>query len=353
MMEGRHITEMIEEVNRREKAKKDFVAPTTKLSMLPLRDGGSDEINDVQLAIYTEGYFGIKEHAHSQLADRLKIPKRYYDRMLIEEPGLLCENVNTWFESNPEDRFIRTLDRNVRAFMSSSYRPLDNWLVAKAALPTLQGIGNVTIKSCEITDERMYLQVVTAKLRAEVREGDVVQAGMVISNSEVGKGSVRIEPLIYRLLCANGMIRGFSMKKHHVGRRIDSGDSVLADFYKADTQESANETFLLQMRDTISHGFKEDAFRQEVEQLKETADRAIASPIGAVVQEVTKRFGLSDAEGDEVLARIGNDRTQYGLSNAITNLANDQGNYDRGVEMERIGGKIIDLDPKEWRDLAG
>jgi hypothetical protein len=36
------------------------------------------------------------------------------------------------------------------------------------------------------------------------------------------------------------------------------------------------------------------------------------------------------------------------LANAVTQLANDVEDYDRCVEIQRIGGKIIDLTPKEW-----
>lgn len=37
----------------------------------------------------------------------------------------------------------------------------------------------------------------------EVRKGDIVQAGVMISNSEVGLGAVSIQPLVYRLVCTN------------------------------------------------------------------------------------------------------------------------------------------------------
>ena len=50
------------------------------------------------------------------------------------------------------------------------------------------------------------MKVVNKKLKAEVAVGDAVQAGFVISNSEVGLGSVKIEPLIYRLVCKNGLV---------------------------------------------------------------------------------------------------------------------------------------------------
>ena len=44
-----------------------------------------------------------------------------------------------------------------------------------------------------------HLKVVNKKMKTEVAVGDVVQAGFVISNSEVGLGHLTVEPRIFRL----------------------------------------------------------------------------------------------------------------------------------------------------------
>ena len=61
-------------------------------------------------------------------------------------------------------------------------------------------------ESCQLTESRMYIKVVNTRLQAEVVPGDIVQSGIIISNSEVGLGSVNIQPLVYRLVCSNGMV---------------------------------------------------------------------------------------------------------------------------------------------------
>ncbi len=56
-------------------------------------------------------------------------------------------------------------------------------------------------------------------MKAEVEVGDVVIAGFVISNSEVGLGSLRVEPLVFRFVCKNGMIcKDYAQKRYHVGK---------------------------------------------------------------------------------------------------------------------------------------
>ena len=41
----------------------------------------------------------------------------------------------------------------------------------------------------------MYLKVVTPEVKFEVAPGDAVQAGIVITNSEVGCGTLAVQPL--------------------------------------------------------------------------------------------------------------------------------------------------------------
>jgi hypothetical protein len=60
---------------------------------------------------------------------------------------------------------------------------------------------DIQFGSCELTEDYMYLKVVNPRLQDEVRPGDVVQAGVSISNSETGRGAVSVCPLVYRLVC--------------------------------------------------------------------------------------------------------------------------------------------------------
>lgn len=361
MQKGLSIVELATEIQRISEAKRDFVAPTTKLQMQLVDAGGEKvEAGDFGLGlrpvIHVEGNgaYGIGTVAHDQLAERLGIPRKYYDRMAAEAPALLAANVNTWFKREPERRFVRTLDGNVRAFLSDRYRPLDYDLVAKATLPILAQQPDLKIMSTQITDRRLYLQAVTPRLTADVKVGDTVQAGIVISNSEVGLGAVNIETLIFRLRCLNGMITAAGIKRHHVGKKIGTGEDVTEGFYRAETIEAANRAFILQIQDTVNNHFSEAGFFAEVERLRAAADRRIEAPkINDAVVELANRFTLTKGEMEKVLGNFieGADLSQWGLANAVTALAHKATDYDRSVEFERIGGKVIDLTPAEFKFL--
>ena len=134
-------------------------------------------------------------------------------------------NVNGWFQQSPDTRrMVRTLDGTARAILSDRYRRIDNYEVAQTVLPIISEMQGARIESCELTDTRMYIKVVNERIQTEVVPGDIVQAGILISNSEVGMGSVSVKPLIYRLVCTNGMVADVGVGKRHVGRINESVD---------------------------------------------------------------------------------------------------------------------------------
>lgn len=368
MQTGISIQELAREIDRIENAKKDFVAPTTKLWAEVDPDKGDRRVGSggasaapIRISVDGNGSYDIGPVAHEQIGDRLGIPRKYYNRMLLDAPDLLTTNINCWMRRQPEQRTLRTLTMErprLRAFLSDRFYPLDNGMVAQAALPILMEQGradNLQIVSSQITERRMYLQAVFPKFEAEVKVGDPVQAGLILSNSEVGCGAFRVELLIFRLVCSNGMIRGDSMKRYHVGKRVDSGDDVVTDFYRRETIEADHKAYMMKIQDTVRHAIDETAFQNEVLRLQESTENKIPPKnIDDTVKDVTKRFNLTQDEGESVLGHLieGGDLSQWGLANAVTRLAHDAPDYDRSVEIERIGGKVIDLPASEWKSVV-
>jgi len=84
------------------------------------------------------GEYGITSLARRQLADKLKIPLAYFERMRTEQPPLLDRNVNTWLQTDGDRRMIRTLDGQVWAVLSDRYRRLDNYDLAENVLAILR-----------------------------------------------------------------------------------------------------------------------------------------------------------------------------------------------------------------------
>jgi hypothetical protein len=343
---------LAQELQRQAASKKDFVAPASQLRVNENRE----------LSFSVQGNFErlpIRRAAHTQLADFVGIPQKYYDRMLQEDPTLWSANVNTWLGRSEDRRLVRTLDREVRAIPSDGYRIIDNYDVVQAVLPAILDSG-ARIVSADITERSLYIQLVTDRLTGEVARGDVVQAGIVLRNSETGFGAFDLQHLVYRLVCLNGMISGSVFRRAHVGGRIEKlgvDEEAVAAYFRTETRELSDRALFSQLRDVAAGVFSQGAWDALLGKLREKADPALAvrpSVAPQVVERIAKRFELNDGERQSVLDRLlnGGDFTPWGVANAITGGAHEAPSYDRSVELEQLGARVIELPRRDWELLS-
>jgi len=347
MKAGRTIQDLSAEIEQQMETKKDYVTDTRNLQMHYSESFG------LRLNIKGVGDFSLTSTGHRQLAGRLGIPQPYYRRMQQDDPLLLVNNANGWLAKEPKRRMVRTMEGNVRAFLSDKYRPLDNHDLCEAIFPELAASG-MDLVSCEVTEKKLYLKAVSKEVQSEIKVGDAVQAGVCITNSEVGLGHVRVDPLIYRLVCSNGMIvNDASLKQLHVGRTLD-GDEGVEQFFRDETRKADDRAFWLKVRDVVRGTFESVRFEKLVDGLREGTKRLIDRDPAEVVEVTQSRYDLSDDERGGVLHALimGADLTQYGLANAITRASQDIEDYDRATELERVGGEIAVLPDAEWKEIA-
>lgn len=349
MKQGSTLNNLAATLLRQAQAKRDFLVDTRALRF-EVGAGGESKIT--LMAEESEAFL-INDFTHRQIADRLGIPARYYDRMREENPELLGSNVNAWFAAKPEKRLLRTLGGEARAFLSDRYRRMDNVEVAEAVLPIISELSEAEVISCELTQTKMYLKVVNRRLQLDVKPGDTVQAGFVLSNSEVGAGSVRVEPLVFRLVCTNGLIvPDYGQKRYHVGRMLEAEENQ--EIYRDETLAADDATFLMKVQDTVRLAVDQAKFAHLVNRLRDAAGELLfGNPVSAV-ELLANRHSLTQDESGGVLRHLitGGDFSRYGLLNAVTRTSQEVADYDRATELERLGGKIMTIDSKEWRELA-
>ena len=332
--------------------KHDFIADTTHLGLRTTGDANSVvlEAGDAQAISSYE----INNHCHSQIAQRLKLRKDHYDRFLAKHPDILAYTVNKLFEREPERRMIRTLNGTARGFLSDKFRiDMDNYDVANAAIPILEDVPGMKIQSCGVTDTRMYLKATFPRLRADVNVGDTVTAGIVISNSEVGAGSLRIEALIYRLWCLNGAIVGELLRKFHVGAKHAFDDATLA-VLSQETREKQAEAMRAIITDVTKAATDEVKFLERVKTMKDaTKDMVQGDPVKAI-EVLGNSLNLTQVEQTDVLRNLiqEGDLSRYGLANALTRTSQAIEDYDRATEFERLGGRVINLNQSQWAEVA-
>jgi hypothetical protein len=349
MKQGKTLTELAVELERQQESKIDYQADTR---CMELRRENAESKVIIKKSGGTETELGLTTHAGRQIATSYRIPAKYWDLMRDEAPELLAGNVNHWFHAKPQQRMVRTLDGSMRAFLSSRYRPLDNFDLAQTVLPIFQSIA-ANVVSCEVTPDRMYIKVLTDRVKGEIVKGDAVQGGMVISNSEVGAGSLRIEPLVYRLVCSNGMIAAdHSMRKYHVGR--GGGDeNGASEFFRDSTRQADDRAFWMKVADTVRGSVSQVGFDKILVGMRKTVECKIVEPV-KTVEVVSQRLGLNESEQGGVLRHLieGHDLSAYGLLNAVTRQSQDVDDYDRATELERMGGQVIELAHKDWGSIV-
>lgn len=342
MIAGKSLPDLARVITEQRASSRDFIGNTRFMrfddeTRLILKQSGTEDVA-----------VNLNDLAHDQIAERVKIPAVYYKRMRAEDPALLATNVNAWFDNTPANRLLRTFNVEDsftgRAFLSDRYRALDNYDVAEHLLPVISDKG-LDILSSEITERRLYIQARTTKIEGEVKKGDVVQAGLVISNSEVGCGSLDISLLIYRLVCTNGMIAGSVMRKTHTGKRHGAGDIDFAsDTFTDETRVATDKAFWLQARDAVNAAISRENFNEVLERMRNASRVDIGDPIKAI-EMVSDRFSMTKPETSSVLQHLirGADLSQWGLANAVTRTAQDLPDYDRAIDFERMGSAVIEL----------
>lgn len=351
MKQGTSLQNVLEKLKRQYEAKADYIAPTGALRV-------SDSAKSIILKKDGHDFakMGMTDLFHRQIGTALNIPAKYYNAMRDEKPDLLATNINAWLETKNQAYMLRTMEydgyRKARALLSPRYRRIDNIEVASTILPLFAGKGGMEVMSCAVTENKLYLKIVNHRLEKEVKKGDLVQAGVVISNSEVGLGAVSVQPLVYRLVCTNGMVvNALGERRNHVGRTAKTVEDFSV--YSDETMKAEDKAFMLKLRDATMAALNEARFSQIIGKLQESTEAKITGKVQDVVELTGKTFDFTQQEQDNVLNYLirGGDLSMYGLSNAITRASQDVESYDRATALEGFGWDVVNMTPSQWNKL--
>ena len=345
---GLDLQDLAKKITDQAERKVDMVVDSRSMQLLPTEENDATTSAPVLMSIADSKNLEITPTAHRQLAGRLKIPFNYYERVMENNPVLLTENVNNWLGQTENKRMIRTYGSDgstvwdvMRADLSNKYLAFDNEDVAEAVLPVMFD-ENLEVISSNVTERKLYIKAVTDRLTGEIKKGDVVRGGVIVSNSEVGFGSVNVQAYIERLVCMNGMIAEKSFSRRHIGVAQD-----ITDLLSRDTLNKTSDALVGQVQDVVKNVLSNEGFNTILGKLQETTEVEIAKPIDAV-EIIQKQFSFTDNEKDSVLNHLikGGDTTKWGLTNAVTRTSQDLEDYDRATEFEAFGWDIANMNNK-------
>lgn len=272
--------------------------------------------------------------------------------------GLLHGNKDLGVAGDPRAFFLRTFSPAdsahtgyARALLSNSYRPIDNWDVLGTILKGLQtaGFTGHVVRQADLTDDRMYVRIgvpqVTALAPTLLRnytspysrnrgaDNPVVEAGLVITNSETGGGAFTITPELVIQICTNGMtIKKDMIRKPHLGAKLDEGLLKVSD----ETRKRNLALVESQVSDAVET-FLDPAYLERVVASIENQSEESVDNVEKALETIISRpaFTEDDMAGLMSMFFDGGDRTRGGLANAITAYSQSESiDSDRAYEMD-------------------
>jgi len=346
---GLTLPELAEQLKRQKETKKDFMSPSDHLEMALNADGKFE----VQVADF--GAYEVNDLFHQQVGTHYQIPKPYYERIRKDYPELLETTLNAHLQRTKDKRLVRTLDGTARAFLSASYRPLDNVdLALNAVIPAVGDMLETMRFEAQITDTRMYIKMIMKQVQGEVTKGDIVEAGVMIKNSEVGFSSLSIEPFVNRIVCMNGLvIPDLGMRKFHAGKRNLELSAAQELLISDRTRQLQDAGLWSQVRDLITATTNQKSFEAMLLPMQEAAGREIEQKPQDAVEVVSGWYEFNEDEQDRLLDNLikGKDYTHWGMVNAITAMAHDEEDYDRATELQSLGGDLLHSNKTELKQL--
>jgi hypothetical protein len=259
--------------------------------------------------------FALSELAVGQLCERLAIPVTYYRRL----PGEMRATVANFDLGRLGDRpfLLRGRSTWVRAFLSGEYVAYDNRDIAETVAELLRE-AEVGIKSFILEETHCYLKITSEEI-ADVNIG--LKAGIMIGNSEVGLGSISVEPFVFRKACTNDLVVTEEKTFRHAHIHLTA--------------------YELRRRMAEAVG---DAFRLAAALLDtflKTRDEPIHDPV-AVIRKLAEERKLTQKFTDEVVARYvaEPEPNRFGVINAFTAAAQTLAPLQR-IEVERFAGSLL------------
>lgn len=293
-------------------------------------------MEDSGIVTSTSANYSLSDWATTQLAGKLEIPVRYFKKC---PPELQAAQFNHWAKNSEANWLLRGRSAGneniIRAVLSADrYSKLDNEHIVEM-LKGILGTGDKTdydVSMWHLDDGGFHLRLTFPDLTTNIGKladgtPDIHRVGLHIVNSEVGKRSVMITPLVYRLVCTNGLMRwtndGDSLQMRHmhlqhheiygrvaqaVGTALKAGDNMIKQLIQA----------------------KETPIENPLDIIKMLAEDKQYSQ--ALTDNLTMSYAMNAAQTGA---------NAFSLVQAITETAQKSSHPDYRIEMEKDAADLL------------
>jgi len=266
---------------------------------------------------------GISGYAMTQLLNRYGLPVRETKQYMLEFPKEVSDIINSELEADNREILLRArLGGNpyVRAVLSDEYTIFNNRDVLNTITHELSS-QNVDIKNFYLDDKRFYLRVVFNDMSKYLQRDDVIKIGVDIRNSEVGFSSLVVEPMIYRLICLNGLKTWSAVdyeKVRHIGNNKDDLNDIVLKGLNKSIEQSEEFVNTFENSKTIK----------------------INEPV-EVIYKLSAKANISNKVTEEIINNFYEepDKSLFGIINAVTRSARNK--REKRFDVEMLAGRIL------------
>jgi hypothetical protein len=288
--------------------------------------------------------------ATGQMCQRLGIPVSYFRRcptvlqdiqanfwlkqsslQVREDEGTSQSSQGSEAEQNSkcERWLLRARYRTLRGILSERYSKLDNETLLGSVQQVLDssGTNRFDISWFALGDESLHLRLVDPAQAREALPDDRLMAGVHIANSEIGKRAVTVDAMVFRLVCANGMVKLVKGKSLLYQRHIHLPQEQFSGALQTAVEQALG----------AAAGFMEQSAQTSREPVKDVEN---------TLQRIAERWNLTQQTQEQARRalleeRAGQQETLFGLVNSLTSAAQLLPADDR-YDVEVLAGHLVE-----------
>ncbi|OBZ15911.1 hypothetical protein A8L34_28095 [Bacillus sp. FJAT-27264] len=294
------------------------------------------------------GYLGspMTDHAFSQVCASLDIPVKFARRVPND---LRAQNVNYFLEKaqSEQEWLLRSYTQAdkpeqgplLRGVLSSGYTKFDDDMFLEMVGKCIGSSADHKVLMWYRDEKGMHLRIGMPDLTAAVgrlKDGnpDTHMVGFHVSNSEVGGRAVTIQPMVFRLVCKNGLMRwesdGDVFRQRHIYLNEREMYGRVAEGIVS----------------AISGGDK------MVEELKQVKEIEVPDPM-ATIRKLAESRKYTKKLTDNIEKAFDEEpgETQFHVLQAFTRAARDLEGDER-VELERDASRLLKAQKGAVEEIA-
>lgn len=265
-------------------------------------------------------------------------------------PELRAYLMNAHVQQHEGRWLVRSYQAYARAVLGSRYPVIWNTNILKqlhtAIAETKQDYPNMRVVRSWVDPDGFAIRIVWRDVRQSEgpdgngNGGSGYGVGVYVAHDEVGKGAIRIYPLVQRSTCENSII----IAPHVRGGQSEEDED--SDMFRGLRLVHQGSDFAL--RQLIAAGLTQalSATGEVLDKLLQADARALPD-IDAVLLGMAKTYGWSEETKLDVARGTEGKDSVLGVINGVTFAAKHEEGEDAMLAMESLGGELITL-PDRW-----